>query len=74
MLDIRSAATTTSLGVVNILVFGDMHQMGPVQYRILCKSVGRAADASLVEANLGHRFWREFITVVELVEQCGHGS
>lgn len=52
-----------------MLVFGDMHQMGPVQDRILSKSVGRAAGVLLVNADLGHHLWREFTTVVELVEQ-----
>jgi hypothetical protein len=57
-------------GGINVLIFGDFHQLSPIGDRNLYTSRPTTAQARSVDAILGHEIYRAFNVAVELDEQC----
>ena len=56
-------------GGVNVILFGDFHQMGPVNDRMLVRPSGLTNGSASKDADLGHHLYCAFTTAVELVQQ-----
>jgi len=57
-------------GGINVIVFGDFHQLNPIGDRNLYCPQARSAQGNTVDAILGHEIFRTFTTAVELTIQC----
>src|ERR1700733_11888150 len=56
-------------GGINVILFGDHHQIGPIGYRPLYMPQGNTQTMNSPDAHLGHQIYREFTYAVELKQQ-----
>ena len=65
----KSNDKNVHFGGVNVLIFGDHHQMGPIGDRPLYMPRGSSKNANSADAELGHEIYRQFTSAVELCMQ-----
>jgi hypothetical protein len=66
----KSSDRSRYFGGVNVLVFGDFHQLNPIGDRILYSSNMTTPQQRSTDAVIGHEIYRAFTVAVELTEQC----